>query len=136
MKILLTILILLSGSFQLLAQISSRCDSVIDNQYLESEPQYGKGLEDVMNYSIQKLTPLLSESMKQSGLIPTRMIAKLLINQAGQVEDVEFIELEVTEEYKLKVKNEIQTMKWKPALMDDKPVCAIYFWNIRCFKWG
>ncbi|MGB3588956.1 MAG: hypothetical protein WBA23_20585 [Tunicatimonas sp.] len=136
MKKLLTILILLSLTTQLIAQIDNECDSIADSESLDSEPQYGEGLKDIMNFATQKLTPILSESMKQSGLIPTEMIAELTISRDGGVVDIDFIDLNVTEEYKSKVRAAIQRMKWKPAVKDDQSVCATYFWNIRCFKWG
>ena len=80
MKKLLPILILLSLTTQLIAQIDDECYSIANSESLDSEPQYGEGLKDVMNFAAQKLTPILSESMKQSGLIPTKMIAELTIS--------------------------------------------------------
>ncbi|WKN40505.1 hypothetical protein [Tunicatimonas pelagia] len=105
------IVILLLPSPQLIAQVQTKCDSVVNNEYLDSEPQYGEGQQDVMKFATKKLTPILSESIKQSGSIPTRMIAKLLINQDGKVVDVEFIDLNVKPKYKSRIKDEIQQMK-------------------------
>jgi hypothetical protein len=131
MKTKILILLILTCGIQSFGQIDVGCDRVYDKP--EVQAKYKTDVKGMMDYAMANLLPILSKDGSQ----PTRMITSLTIDKAGQIVGVEFVDLDVKDETKVKLRKRLMQMdNWIPGKVNGQPICSKYVWVIRCVKWG
>jgi hypothetical protein len=131
MKIKILLLLIFFYSSQTFGQTNVSCDRIYDRP--EKQAKYKTDVKGMMDYAITNLLPIISEDGSQ----PTRMIASLTIDKAGKIVDVEFQNLDVKEESKVKLRDKIMQMEnWIPGKVNGQSICSKYEWIVHCIKWG
>ncbi|WP_439879788.1 hypothetical protein ACSX1A_11460 [Pontibacter sp. MBLB2868] len=128
--LLLTLLFFLNKQTAF-AQIALGCDTV----YILTEtiPMYEKGDAEATKYLLNEVAPVVSSYNKKNDALVTKVHIDLIINQQGNVVDVEFPNSNISSEFEFEIKQKLLKMKgWKAGIMNGEPVCCRLSFPISC----
>jgi hypothetical protein len=117
-----------------IGQVNNLCDTIYSVP--ENAAKYPNDAKGLMNYGMEKLTPILSDCIKQDGEIIASLRMILTIDKAGKVIAVKFQNLNASAECKIKLRTELLAMEgWIPAQMNGINVCSDFYFPISCLTW-
>lgn len=130
-SLLLLMLLFFLNKQNAFSQIAVGCDTVYI--FTETMPKYEKGDAEATKYLLNEVTPVVSSYNKKNDALVTKVHIDLIINQQGNVANVEFPNSNISSEFEFEIQKKLLKMKgWKAGLMNGEPVCCRLSFSISC----
>jgi hypothetical protein len=121
-------------SVESFGQIDNKCDAIYS--FVDFMSEYANGIHGLMDYLNKDLILILSDCIQRDSILIASMYLTLTIDNEGKVIDVDFIQINATDQCKSDLKKKILTMpSWTPGKLNGKAVCCKFSWPISCIMW-
>lgn len=111
------------------------CDTIY--RWVDQDARYTGGAPALVRYVSRELAPLIFACYNEdSTKLISRLTMLLMIDANGQVRQVDFEEMELTDRCSARLRKGLLSMKgWEPAKRKGVSVCSYYRWVIPCLLW-
>lgn len=132
--------LVLFGSFMLVFTTAVKGQAAASKRvydYAEVMPSYRNDTpRQWLAYVSNELSPVLYRNMQREGEEIASLYLRLLINQKGQVSNVQITRPQLSTRCGREVREKLLTMTgWTPARMRGKPVSCWVALPLNCLKW-